>query len=150
MKVCYKCQQEKPLDAFYVHKYMADGRLGKCKECCIAYAKQRAIDHPEILAANERKRHLKPARKAKVKEYQKKDRKTNPDKHRARRIVAGYIRKGYMTRKPCVHCGTEPAHAHHPDYSKELTVTWLCVRCHHNEHKRLRQLGKDPDVDLPT
>ena len=139
MKVCFKCGETKALDQFYVHKKMGDGHLGKCKTCCRAYYHKRVVDNPEALAANERKRNAKPERRAYVKAKQTVHRRNNPEKSRARAMITRYIREGKMQRKPCEHCGKEPAHAHHHDYSKPLDVTFLCVRCHHNEHRRMRE-----------
>jgi hypothetical protein len=47
----------------------------------------------------------------------------------ARSYAKSYLRRGKLERKPCEVCGTK-AQMHHEDYSKPLTVTWLC-RAHH-------------------
>lgn len=41
MKVCFKCNIEKPLTEYYKHKKMGDGHLNKCKDCTKKDTKKR-------------------------------------------------------------------------------------------------------------
>jgi ribosomal protein S27AE len=63
----------------------------------------------------------------------------NPEKVKAHRIVASAKRRGDLVPGPCIRCGADNAHAHHEDYSKPLEVTWLCRRCHNQEHSGPRK-----------
>lgn len=127
-KVCFKCGEEKPLSAFYTHVAMADGRLNKCKQCCLDYAALRRIrtDRPREID-NRRWREGK-KKQSNTPEY----RERNPEKVKARSAVSNAIRDGKLIRQPC-HCGRK-GHAHHPDYSKPLEVEWLCPLHHSREH----------------
>lgn len=61
-------------------------------------------------------------------------RQRNREKVRAHVVVNHYLRTGRLVRQPCQECGAEPAHAHHEDYDKPLSITWLCSRCHRQLH----------------
>lgn len=54
-------------------------------------------------------------------------------KQSARRSVRNEIEAGRMIRMPCEVCGHFPTDGHHDDYSRPLSVRWLC-RLHHREH----------------
>jgi len=62
-------------------------------------------------------------------------------KQKARRILTHAIRSGQLVRPDtCSSCGKAvKVQGHHADYEQPLVVTWLCVTCHHEEHKRLRR-----------
>lgn len=127
-KACIKCGKDKPLDAFYRHYTMADGRLNKCVECCKDYAAVRRLrsDRPREI---DRKRY----REGKKKPADNRDWiRRNPEKRKAHNAVSNAIRDGKLVPQPC-HCGRK-AHAHHADYSKPLEVEWLCPLHHSREH----------------
>lgn len=131
MKKCFKCQVLKPLEEFYKHAKMADGHLGKCKECTKLDMKIRFND-PERKPARleyEIIRNRKPERKAKLIEYQRRKRAKNPERYKARQAVSNAIRDGKISRKPCEVCGAK-AEAHHADYRYPLAVRWLCFAHH--------------------
>ena len=85
-----------------------------------------------------RKRNLERAR-LRDKRY----RDTNPEKTRLQRnvkwAVSQAVRRGIL-RKPtrCQWCNKKrKLQAHHPNYSKPLTVIWLCAFCHMSHHHRI-------------
>ncbi len=129
-KTCFKCGLEKALTEFYRHPMMADGVLGKCKDCTKADVSMNYQTNVDRYVAYERERSQRPARKAAVREY----RKTRPVvKRRASNLTSAAIRDGRLIPQPCEMCGETTVEAHHDDYNKPLEVRWLC-RPHHLEH----------------
>lgn len=59
----------------------------------------------------------------------------NPEKVRAHLLVRRAIARGQLLRGACTDCATTVrVHAHHHDYSKPLSVMWLCQPCHNKRH----------------
>lgn len=126
-KVCYKCHRALPLTEFYRHPQMADGHLGKCRDCTKADSK-----------ANWAARMADPvrAKQERARERVRKD--TEREKYLARRITKNALRYGRLVRaRECQKCGaTRRIETHHPDYSQPLVVQWLCRDCHSLLHRK--------------
>lgn len=45
------------------------------------------------------------------------------------------LRRGKLSREPCLCCGNEKSQAHHPDYTDPRNVLWLCRPCHQSLHQ---------------
>lgn len=148
MKACFKCQKMLPMSEFYKHPQMGDGHLGKCKTCtrkdtADRVALKSSTDLDWVMKERERHRiksELKRRRMGVGKRKPAKDRieaqrlrrSLYPDKYLANMMVGNAVRDGRLKKLPCEKCGRTPAQAHHDDYSKPLSVRWLCIK-HHSE-----------------
>lgn len=144
MKKCFKCNKVKPLSEFYVHRMMADGHLGKCKDCAKTDVEKRLetckLD-PEWMV-KERARCRKKSEQyralgmsfAKRKQSTtRKYRNNNRLKTRVHTVAACAVKRGAIKRLiACERCGASGVRLekHHEDYSKPLSVVWLCCKCH--------------------
>lgn len=146
-KRCFKCLKSLPLDAFYKHSAMSDGRLNKCKECTKSDARQNRLDKAEYYRQYDRMRASQPHRVAARKEYMqteagklaharalKKQKAVRQKEAKARYAVSNAVRDGKLERTPCMVCGAEKVEGHHPDYDRPLDVVWLCNKHHRAAH----------------
>ena len=127
IKTCFKCNEEKSLTEFYKHKQMADGYIGKCKECNKSDVRANRLKNVDYY------REYDQARGCRVSlDYTKTYRAQYPQKYHAHSKVGNAVRDGKIT-KPhnCEVCGEEKrVVGHHKDYSIPLDVDWLCQPCH--------------------
>ncbi len=129
MKLCFKCNIEKEYGDFYRHTQMADGYLGKCKECTKKDVRVHRRDN-ESVREYDRRRAKFPHRKVNSAKW----RRENPAKYSAQTAVGNAVRDGRLKKMPCDICGDLKVHAHHDDYSKPLDVRWLCPLHHARYH----------------
>ena len=139
MKECFKCKLTKPLFEFYKHSQMKDGHLNKCKECNKKDANKHRTDNLEKIREYDREREKNPQRIASCIEVTKAWRNEDERRQKAHSKVAYAIKKGVLTKMPCVRCGEQKSLAHHEDYDKPLEVMWLCQPCHKQRHKELKE-----------
>lgn len=141
-KRCRECNQVKPLGEFYVHSMMADGHLNKCKICVKERIQKYRRANPDRCAEIDRRKYDKakadPEFMRKRIEYQRKKR--TFETRRAHKLAQRHLQKSRPVL--CELCQERPSeHAHHPDYSKPLSVLWLCARCHHRLHHSKEPIG---------
>jgi hypothetical protein len=128
-KRCFKCLETLPMEAFYKHSAMGDGRLNKCKECTKKDVSEHRLRNIERIRQYDKMRASQPHRMKLRKEIIDEWLQKHPDRRAAQYKVSNAIRDGKLKRQPCWVCG-QKAEAHHPDYSRPLEVVWLC-RPHH-------------------
>jgi len=134
MKECFKCHVVKPVEDFYKHPKMGDGRLGKCKECAKADVHKNYRTNKKHYVEYERIRTSQPERKKHVSLYQKKMTRLNPEKKECRRLTYKAIKNGRLTKLPCEVCGDSKSQAHHVTYDDPFNIRWLCFKHHRKLH----------------
>lgn len=65
-------------------------------------------------------------------------------RNRARSMVCLHLKRGNLTKQPCIVCGETKVHAHHENYYKPLDITWLCEKHHNDVHR----YGLKPILDI--
>lgn len=154
IKTCICCGESLVLSEFYRHPRMADGRLGKCKECVKSAVRNNRRKNIEYYREFDRNRSNLPHRVLARKEYAKTEAglaarrkgssawaRRNPKKRKAQIAVGNAIRDGRLIPLPCEVCfNTHDIQAHHDDYNKPLEVRWLCAKHHKEVHANMPQL----------
>jgi ribosomal protein S27AE len=138
-KECFKCKSVLPLEEFYKHLMMGDGHLNKCKQCTKKDVNEHRLLNLEKIRTYDRNRAKLPHRAASNVEINRAWRAEDKRRAVAHSAVSRSIKKGDLTRLPCVKCGEVKSLAHHEDYDKPLDVMWLCQPCHKQRHKELKE-----------
>lgn len=68
-------------------------------------------------------------------EHKSKYIKRHPLRYKARATVNNALARGEICRSPCELCGNQSSEAHHDDYTKPLSIRWLCRKHHLEWHK---------------
>lgn len=116
---------------------MADGLLGKCKQCARKDVRENRIKRRDYY--NE----YDSARAKKGYKTRKKWAIDHKDVLKVNRTLRKAVYDGLVIRLPCEVCGEKNSVGHHENYSKPLDVVWLCASHHRSRHFELRSSGID-------
>lgn len=134
MKRCFKCLCTLPLEAFYRHAEMRDGRLNKCIPCTRKDVAEHRQLNLERVRQYDRMRASQPHRVALSKKVQAEWKANHPERRAAQIALGNAVRAGRVVPWPACEvpeCSGAPE-AHHPNYDAPFTVVWLC-RAHHKQ-----------------
>jgi hypothetical protein len=122
-KICFKCGKELPIGEFYKHTKMADGLLGKCKECTKSDVRRKYeenLGNPEYIEKERDRGRKKYHRLYSGENYKK-------PKHKFNKSAKSFLhRRGIETGENEVH---------HWNYSLANDVFILSRRAHKLVHK---------------
>ena len=106
---CYSCKTIKPVSDFHRKKSMPSGFTDQCKICKNLQNLGRPRKGKSVSPLFRRQKH-------------------------ASKRVARALKHGRLNKKPCQICGDPLSQAHHQDYSRPLSVVWLCKSHHAQVH----------------
>jgi len=165
MKKCCTCKETKELTEFYKKIRQPDGLDRQCKKCVKNYYltnRQRKLNNQNeyriknlesisIREALRRKnddnrfernrlkhKNWRDRNREKLNEYGRKWYQNNKEKRRANAMLKRAIDIGKISRPDfCSECGNKcKPDGHHNDYTKPLSVIWLCKVCHMRKSPR--------------
>ncbi len=143
-KTCFKCSRSLPRNQFYRHAQMADGLLGKCKECTKRDARAHRDKNITAVRKYDQERSKQPKRRAHLRRVAANFEARSPTARAAQVKTRRAIRGGRLTKGACEVCGSSAVVAHHDDYLKPLDVRWLC-QSHHLKWHVVNGPGKNRD-----
>ena len=126
---CYMCNQYKSTSEFKPNLSRHSGVHSRCRVCDNLRTIKRMIaknstEHRRLLYKEKSRRHS--------------NRPENKFAYKMRAITRSAIKSGLLVRdKVCSKCKkySRIIDAHHKDYRKPLSITWLCRKCHYWSHK---------------
>jgi len=138
--ICKKCGIKKPDSGFDKNKTYKSGFSSCCITCRRAYDKVRnKLPHRSRVAYSKTVRG-RAVNNAGCKKWRNSHRLESSVQQKLRRAV----KSGRVDKHPCEVCGDVKVHGHHDDYSKPLSVRWLCHK-HHREH-HLKEREKHENI----
>jgi len=137
-KICKRCQVEKDIADFYVHKQMEDGYLNFCKECVKKRVHKRYVGNLDESRRKEKERYERRKHNPKYIACKRAIEKRYYQRTGLPRNIARRLRKLKPDR--CEMCGilqtdlSWTLNCHHEDNTKPYSVKWLCSACHYKVH----------------